>query len=87
LTANKVVVDDIKAALPALFAKNANLEHRVIAEISNSKLLSLARAHEQDALGVEIMQYVNACFENCVGHNLHISRLNASSLDNVSSVQ
>ena len=88
LIANKHVVQDIKAALPFVFNvdKHGDLEEKVISTMSDSKLLSLARSHEQDSLGVEIMQYVNSCFETCVGQNLQISRLNASALDNVTSV-
>ena len=88
LIANKHVVQDIKAALPFVFNvdKYGDLEEKVISTMSDSKLLSLARSHEQDSLGVEIMQYVNSCFEICVGQNLQISRLNASALDNVTSV-
>ena len=88
MIANQHVVAEIKAALPCVFdvAKYGDLEKIVIEKISESRLLSLARSHEQDSLGVEIMQYVNECFEFCVGNNLQISRLNASSLDNVTSV-
>ena len=53
--------------------------------MSDSRLLALARAHEQDSLGVEIMHYVNGCVEEYFGENLQISRINASSLDNVTS--
>ena len=88
MIANQHVVAEIKAALPAVFdvAKYGDLEQQVIEKISESRLLSLARSHEQDSLGVEIMQYVNECFESCIGNNLQISRLNASSLDNIVSV-
>ena len=81
------MVNELKDALPDLFTSmNSHaLERRIIAQMSDSRLLSLARAHEQDSLGVEIMHYVNSCVEACLGTNLQISRINASSLDNVTS--
>ena len=60
-------------------------ERVVCSTIADKQLLQLARAHEKDGLGVEIMSYVNSCVEHFVGGNLLISRINGSALDNIAS--
>ena len=60
-------------------------ERAVCSTIADKQLLQLARAHEKDGLGVEIMSYVNSCVEHFVGGNLLISRINGSALDNIAS--
>ena len=69
MIANKHTVQELKDALSLLFdTKNpSHVEESIVENISDSKLLSLARAHEQDALGVEIMHYVNSCVEAVMG--------------------
>ena len=84
-TQNSFTVNRLQQALSSVL-KNPHVEREICQKISEKHLLHLARQHDQDNLGVEMMYYVLETVESHVGvKNLVILRENASSLDNISS--
>ena len=84
-TQNAFTLARLQQAL-AKILKTPQCEREICHKISEKHLLHLARRHEQDSLGVEIMSYVFEIVESYVGSkNLIITRENASSLENMTS--